>query len=98
MNDDFSEEVAFWMIQASLALGHIDLEKMRQHIQYSRESRSYFDSMGPILDPTKYRQMQSDGSLEDAKLQGEIAAALLAAREAIEKREAHADKFRIKDT
>ncbi len=72
---------------AAIVLGMIPLDDLEDYFLECSASSDRANSLGPILDPTAYWKSITDGTLEDADRQLEIAKHLLAARKAIEKRE-----------
>lgn len=61
-------------------IGLLDVKQLKEHLSEARNSMSRVDSIGPILDPTGYRNSLQDGSFERARIQIEILDHLLAIR------------------
>jgi hypothetical protein len=66
--------------QAARFLAMIPLEDFERYVVDGQKELSIADSMGPLLDPTGWRQAHNDGSFEEAKRQQGIVEHLLAAR------------------
>lgn len=80
-----SEETERDMLQMFLLnivqqVGLLDIEQLKQHISQARLSLSRADSIGPILDPTGWRNASQDGAFDRARIQVEILEHLLAIR------------------
>lgn len=72
---------------AATGLAIIPLADLEAYVDQCAANNYRSESLGPIIDPTAYRDALYDGCLDDARNQLEIARHLLAARRAIEKRE-----------
>ncbi len=81
------EEITAMLASISMLLATIDLDELGRHVTECKRSLSQWDSVGPIIDPTAYRDSLHSGRRNDAKNQLAIAQALLTARKAIVKRE-----------
>jgi len=68
----------------------IDTDELEKHVIYHRRHIEHWTGIGPLLDPTQYRDAIKSGKQQDAILQLEIVEALLKARQAIDKRETYA--------
>lgn len=63
--------------------------EIQKHADESAGNLSLAESIGCMFDPTSYLAAQRNGEMDDARHQLEIVRHLLAARKAIDKREAH---------
>lgn len=68
-------------------LAMIPIRGLREHVNTCRRQIDRADSIGCLIDPTAYQNALYDGTLEDARIQLEIAEAILEARQLIQKRE-----------
>lgn len=82
------------MIARTLAM--VPTQQLSDYVDKCHIDLSYADAVGPILEPTGYRDALQSGQLDDARNQLEIVDALLTVRMMIDKREAfvaeHAQK------
>jgi len=70
-------------------LAMIDTSELEAHITEHRLHLEHWTGIGPLLDPTQYREAIKSGKHQDAVLQLEICEALLVARKAIDVREGY---------
>jgi hypothetical protein len=80
--------VTIMLLNIARQLALLKTEEVRKHVEAAEESLSRAEGFGPLLDPTAYLRDMSGGQFEDARHQLKIARHLLAARKAIDEREA----------
>lgn len=78
------------------SLGLIETKELDLHVRKCEESAERAEGFGCIIDPTAWIAASSDGTFQDAKNQLEIARHLLAARRAMDAREAFCNSLRSK--
>ncbi len=88
-----SEAIQLMLLQAARLLTLIPTDDMKKFVAECERSVYRAESLGPLFDPTAYMKDSASGKIEDAKHQNAIAQCLLAARIAIDKREAHRVKI-----
>jgi len=71
----------------AVMLAMIPLEELEAYVTENSRHLSMYDALGPMLDPTDYRDALYGGRRDDAGHQLSIVQELLHARQAIEKRE-----------
>jgi hypothetical protein len=72
---------------AARTLAMLPTEQLARHVRDCEESLARAETIGCMFDPTACLNAANDGTLDDARLQWDIAKHLLAARRAIDKRE-----------
>lgn len=87
-------EIQALLVSVSRLLTLIDTYDLQAHVEDCKRSLSRASSIGPLLDPTGYRNAMQTGQMEDAKHQLAIAESLLAARQAIDAREDYCQRLR----
>lgn len=75
---------------AAQTLAMLKTDELEKHVETCARSVGHAEDFGCFFDPTAWIDSRDNGSMQDAKNQLEIAKHLLAARKAIDKREAYA--------
>lgn len=84
MPEDFLPE-HLATIARMLAL--IPMQQLDEYVNKHHLQLGYYDAVGPILQPTEYRDVLQNGRYDDARHQLKIVDALLTVRKLIEERE-----------
>lgn len=82
------DDMVFFLQNIARQLALIPTAVLEQHVRESGASLRRADSLGAMLNPTAYRNALYSGEIQDARNQLEIVRHLLAARRAIDVREA----------
>ena len=72
-------DIQFMLKNTIQQLGLIPVDKLEEYVTNCRDDISRADSLGPIMDPTGYRDALQSGAYEDARLQLKIVEKLLEA-------------------
>lgn len=89
-----SEAIRQQMRNIVQMIAFLPLEGMNEAVEEAQQSRQYWDSLGSMVDPTRYRDMLYDGTLEHADTQTEIAKHLIHIRELVDKLDGLSAKHR----
>lgn len=73
----------------------LDPAVMQEILQESRASEQHWDSIGGLLDPTRYRDMLYDGSFKHAQGQREIVEHLIGILHAVNKLDKVSAQYRV---
>jgi len=82
------------MILQQLVL--VSADDLKVALDEAASSQSIWDAVGPILEPTRYRDMLYNGTFDHATVQADIVRHLIAIRELIDKMNGIAEKSRAK--
>ena len=78
------EFIEMMLRQAIQAVHWIELADLEEYVSSISKNNSVYDAIGPILDPTEYRDTLHSGRRDRARTQLEITRKLLEVRQMIE--------------
>ncbi len=88
------DEISAILASCARVLTFIETDELERYTEAHQDSLSMWGTMGPMLEPTAYRDSLISGKAEDAKYLLAIAEALLLVRQAIDAREAFCQTIR----
>jgi hypothetical protein len=78
------EFIEMMLRQAIQALHFIEVADLEEYVSSISKNNSVYDAIGPILDPTEYRDTLHSGKRDRARTQLEITRKLLEVRQMID--------------
>jgi hypothetical protein len=78
------EFIEMMLRQAIQMLHMIEVADLEEYVSSISKNNSMYDAIGPILDPTEYRDTLHSGRRESARMQLQITQKLLEVRQLIE--------------
>lgn len=78
------EFIEMMLRQAIQALHFIEVADLEKYVSSIGENNSIYDAIGPILDPTEYRDTLHSGKRDRARTQLQITRKLLEVRQLVE--------------
>lgn len=75
-----TDDLKFMIVNIIRTIGLLPLDALETLVKETREAQRRFESFGWVTDPTRYRDMQQGGGMDQAKMELEIMEHILAIR------------------